>query len=93
MYLIVSKGWVCVPLYNTVRKGIQPVTPIWITYDERKCIQLGTMRHIMASMTYKNMSIIGVSRDLPVSRSAYISFLGLVLIIDTEKGCHIYMEF
>ena len=34
-----------------------------------------------------------MSQDLPVSRSAYISFWSLVLIIDTEKGCHIYMEF
>ena len=36
---------------------------------------------------------IGVSHDLPVSRSADISFWGIVLIIDTEKGCDIYMEF
>ena len=42
---------------NTVRKGIQPVTPIWITYGEIKCIQLGTLQHIMEYMTYEDMTI------------------------------------
>ncbi len=51
----------------TVRKGIKPVTSIWVTYGERKSIQLGTLQHIMVYMTYENMTIMLLQRGECIS--------------------------